>query len=763
MPAKWFILKDDSAGADTITPLKAAMHTATAAKITGDVEQSVRTCAYDATLQMVKADITDAERVGSLAALARDQEGVGIFVMEMVDIDDHQRRAFNQLGEVHPECGVVVTDLYIRPDFAQASPGAAVTSVATGTTGRNFQDGLSWEDYRNLPGRPTTNVHTYVCDTVFGVVGAGYNDATNRNIVMAEGTSAASRNRYYYDYPGHRGTLICQPLMTEAMGVFTNVSGDVWSVTLSGVDPHGPSASPKTWFYRDLDAATGDYGVIMDYATSQAEMEATVDTVWMSSYVDGGTLFVHMPPGVNPNNRIIASHQNPVGNRMWVPPDGNAAFNEFIEERLRCIPRGSYPGGDNGGRFLDGARWLRGRNAENGSDRQGAMYCMYADRNALSKNITGPYIEGRKFRDALLAWFHDSLVGGPHTFSMSGTHFIDVDTKDIGGVIKTQDNSDGHSEAWQGSPGGPITYEGKLHLIDCGGPFNCYAGTANDPVPANLRDEGFDLTMDCPDTLIQGHAQFWSHVGGGNDVGIHLTGDTDITGDFENVSIKLSGLISGFRRGIRDKWSGDKIIEAHTQDSLVVERGAYSGGDDIAVFAQVGAVTHEVTLLPGDTGTWAIGDIIEDPANSGQAIGIVTRVIGSNPTVFQFRDVDEGVTPYISDAAAVVNLTGTGSGTADGAAVLKAANICGKPILKKIKFAGDWTEFVGSNGELPVEGNMADRNALGFHWQDEDCTYVGDTTGKFNTTAHGVQDLDAWKLNSASDNTYGIRANNPLS
>jgi hypothetical protein len=36
--AQWFILKDDSAGADTITPQLAALHTATSSKYSGIVD-----------------------------------------------------------------------------------------------------------------------------------------------------------------------------------------------------------------------------------------------------------------------------------------------------------------------------------------------------------------------------------------------------------------------------------------------------------------------------------------------------------------------------------------------------------------------------------------------------------------------------------------------------------------------------------------------------------------------------------------------------
>lgn len=97
MSIGWYILDSLDGG---YAALISAMHTATAAKRTGPVAQSIVDCSYDANLKLVKANITDAEKVGSLSEIATDQEGVGVFVMHIVDLADQQLRAFQQIGVI---------------------------------------------------------------------------------------------------------------------------------------------------------------------------------------------------------------------------------------------------------------------------------------------------------------------------------------------------------------------------------------------------------------------------------------------------------------------------------------------------------------------------------------------------------------------------------------------------------------------------------------------------------------------------------------
>jgi len=757
MPAKWFLLKDDSGGADLITPLLAALHTETAAKITGDVIQSVRTCHYDATLKLVKANVTDAERVGSLATLAHDQEGVGIFVMEFDNIVEHQRWAFNQLGEVHPEMGIVRQDFYIQSTHRQDTPGGEITAVAAGAGGRNVQDAVSFEDFNEIPGLPTQNIDVIVLGDCFMAAESGYSDIGHDQLLdIREGASATSPNRYFFDKVGHRGSYFSTVLLADSFGTWTNEGADVWSITLAGIDPAGPATSPRSYFYRDkLD---GDYGVMLAYADSEAEMQANEDYIWMSSYAKGGTLKVHMPTGVAPNNRIfVGTKQQGVGPAINHGPDPHPRYCEFYAEKGRGIRR---IGEKN---FPDGAVWYRGQSGEDGMDRRGGMYGIRIEPG--TRTIMGPTIFGRRLAEHHNGAFYYNGPGvntaAPNNFGISGVEFHDCVTVDVGGHLPHMAHGDGHPDGYQNGPAPNCVYRGKYHAIRCGALHWYSLENDNRSGTVTLGDDFSGIDFQSDDFLLKDTAAHYPSVGSSSaNVGIHLGGDNDAMPNLANVSFLLTGTIEGKKHALRFKHPYQVSVKARTLGGLVLKKGSYPNADSAAVSLWVGPQVRSVTLT-GSSGNFAVGNNLEDPDVAGLPGATVTRVIGTHPTItIEYRKVAEAITPEFLNGETVNNLDDTGAGTANGDAI--AVGNCGGNLDSDgYRFEADWDEWwISAITDAALTSDATVPYTHGLHVKADNHVYVGPTTAKFNTTKHGVQDLTAWKMNSDRDNVYDPNSSN---
>jgi len=778
MPAKWFILKDDSAGADLITPLKAAMHSTTAAKITGDVVQSVRTCDYDATLQMVKADIADAERIGSLAALARDQEGIGIFVMEIVDIDDHQERAFCQLGEKHPTTGAIVTDLYVKSPHTQASKGALPVAQVSGTTGRNFQDALTWDKYRDLIGLPTQNVHVWFLDQCFLAWMSGDSFDSNTSIDMTEGASAASPNRYRFDYPDHPACRYGGHLFgngvtwTDEGDSATTGTGHVWSITL-----------PLTCFGSAIfiDPVTKgfcDYDRVIDRQDSEANMNANPWSHWASSYMSGNTFKIHLPLGENPANRIRVQATNATAGCHLRFTGTHPKFIEIYAARGAC----NVDTFVSGTAVPDGVKYLKGRQDASLSTYQNWAYYnkgtsgrggssttkdgLGFDMQGTSPStaLTGPTIEGAYFEQCSLGLFFNRLA--ENVGRMDGwTITTGLRGVDIGGHILEYFNSDGHLLAMQGDAAG-LFMRGEFTAIRCGGPMALYAGN-NHNASINFHEEAsFDnLDIDV-DITIQGHSTHWPFGGNSSDVGVHLACDPDAIPSAANAQIVLAGTIEGMRYGIRTQWPAHVPIRARTQDALVISKGTYPNSDGAAFATSRSTATRKVTLS-GATGTWSPGDLLEDPDTPNFITGIVLEVTGAaaTPTIHFYRGGTWGTTATYVDADTVNNITSGATGTANGAEAAGDTTLTGSMDVDGIKCAADLDKITNYASSAAPGGNLDTRAGIGWRHRSVNITVVGQpTTGHFVSPTHGTQDYPGFQGNVAAGNTYlGGSSTNPAS
>lgn len=424
---------------------------------------------------------------------------------------------------------------------------------------------------------------------------------------------------------------------------------------------------------------------------------------------------------------------------------------------------------------MDGARFVRGRNGDPGYNGEGVggngvtSFHWFTDMESTAAygsaaTLTGWHFDGFRVRNAKNGiFFNRQQASDIHTNTMDGWYFEDVDGEEIGGHDAKHDSGDGHVIGFQGAAN-DITMRGSLRCVKTGNPINFYAFTQNDIDPTKISQQGFaNLDIDCNPVDIRDHATFSSQSGGGNDVGIHFTGDNDLVGVFTGGTVTLTGTITGFARQIRHKWPDQMTLTSHSQGGLVLEKGNYAGGSDSrGIFAMVIIDVRSVTLS-GSSGNWAYGDLLEDPVTPGNVIGFVTRVTGSNPTVtIEFKNTT-GVFPYFSNGNTVNNLSDTGTGTANGDAINATLGRMNSNLkYDNIRFESDLDAFYENVGVGTAGGSVTDLKVPGVHLQADNNIYVGTSTGKFITTAHGTQDLTGWQANSAADNIYDPNSSGTL-
>lgn len=355
MAVTWLVLEDDSAGADTITPLLAALDTATAAKYGGTVNQTTRSLAGSRLI--VKANITLAERTGDLAAVARDQRGVGIFKDEFVDQADKELKIFDMLGESGRDIR------YLRPE----TPG-----------GHGQGDGLTYGDAWNGDEDTTTIGASWPTGTTIWRCGfhcaiqkptGGFAHTLDPTFQDATGAPTRFRMDDRLD-PGflHLGAIDTR----GTNNAFTQPDAAnfprVWKATWSVATPN----SAHTLTPIDPTASTTDIYTnnIFTDVSSQSEVESTS----MSRWVNGSDLWVHMPDDSDPNDRIAGGSPmgySPAHSYMQASPatpyeglefincqmmwgHGSAAMTKNSGETLEEI----YPNAKFlGGRYLYGASW----------------------------------------------------------------------------------------------------------------------------------------------------------------------------------------------------------------------------------------------------------------------------------------------------------------------------------------------------------------------------------------------------------------------
>lgn len=748
MPSRWYVL--DSLDPNYASVLS-ALQTATAAKYSGTVLQSVRDAEYDANVKLVKANVLGSELIGDLAPLAKSLEGTGVYLESFDTLVEHQRWAFNHVGDPNPSTGTVRKTYYLRSNHEQATVGGTITTRSDGTTGRNFADAVFSQTLDGLVGLPASDYDIVVCGDLFYAAGAGHT-STSKAFSVKQGC------RVFFDKTGHRGCLFGAMLLGDGYGGgWTNVSGDVWSTTITGVNANsGPGSLPKHYWARDkLD---GDYGMLLDWASSQAEMEANEDFIWASAFANGNTVFVHMPAGQTPDRRIFMGTGNLDQGPMPRVSGSHPTGVEFYAEKWLMNQRVDEEN------FYDGGKWFRGQNNENGMTRKGGMFGLRIKDGA--KRITGPTIFGRHFSECAFGGFYPSF--GDPTKGMTGAYFEDCESYDIGGVNPSQANGDGHADGCQNGPFLNATYRGRYWAIRCGAPVNFYSLEADNNPASGVRlgDDFSGMDWDCDDVIIRDHSAHWGGTIGGSasDVGFHFAGDNEALPTLDGVSVKLSGVIEGFKHCFRFKHPYLVTLASHTPGGLVLKKGTYPNADSSGIVGKLGPNIETVTLS-GSSGNWAVGNNLEDPDNPGEAAGTVTRVVGANPTVtLEYRKAAFRGTPVFVSAETVNNLDDTGTGTANGnSSVLGRSG--GNIDYSNLRFEADLDRFYESDiGIVPVS-NATVPHTHGTHVRARNNIYVGSVTiGKFRFSGADY-DFAGWiGITPSADNEHDTTGStNPAS
>lgn len=752
MPVQWFVL--DSAHGDYAGVLS-ALSTTTAAKYTGTYTQVVRDVEFDTTLKIVKSNITDAERTGTLAALARASEGEGVFVQEWRDHAHADTSIFDFLGESGR------TSYYVENNWAQASVGALPTAVSTGSTGRTVQDAVAMEDFDAIPGLVEGARTIWVMDDQLTIANVGWVVSNSASVDQKSGINAKKKTHVRLDYPDRHGCWWTSYLWGSQI-IWTDEgetpadgeTGHIWSAPLPNFwNSHGKDG----WvldpgFDKDGNVTPNEFGRHLWGTTVEKEMQGEAYSVYSADGFDD-TVFIHLPLGETPTNRVadLISENAIIRGKNFRQNDADSpySFLDRYEDKRRVT---SY--------FLrtKAAQFLRGLNGAPGFDSDlvghggfnGNFNHLPNDASVwgTNVNIKGPFVQGCRLRRTMWA-YHGSTAAQTDGSTSYGSIVEDLDAEDIGGHNRNYDNGDGHALGWQGVPT-DFTIRGTLRMVRCGSGINMYVSTDNDIDPDLIFLKGMKFIMDCTDVDIRDKPEFSSIIEGGNSSGIHLTGDSDIVGDFSGSSITLSGKITGFRIGIRNKWGTQIPITSPVNGGLILARGNAISAASIGVLNRIVSNIFQI-VLSGSSGEWAIGNILEDPDTPGNAIASITRVVGSNPTVtLQIKYVDVNT---FASADAVNNFDGTGAGTVNGAPT-NVGSMQGNSKLSNIRFESDLATFISSEANVGPDGLTTDVNAAGMHIDSNDNIFVGSSTGKFSSDLHGTQDLTGWQANSASDNVY---------
>ena len=97
MPLTYIML--DSTHRDYGPTLLTAMETTTAAKYSYTPVQTIVDAAHDANFKVIPIDVTDGERTGTLAPIARANLGDGVYVDECRNVEDFRRRGLPYVGK----------------------------------------------------------------------------------------------------------------------------------------------------------------------------------------------------------------------------------------------------------------------------------------------------------------------------------------------------------------------------------------------------------------------------------------------------------------------------------------------------------------------------------------------------------------------------------------------------------------------------------------------------------------------------------------
>lgn len=767
--SQWFVLKDDSAGADTITPLLVALHTATAAKYSGTVAQSIRIASYDATILLVKANITDAERTGALAALARPNYGVGIFKDEYPTHAVKDLEAFSIVGEAPANIH------YESPDEPDGSWNwtARVLPDSSGD-GRTYGDRIVGVPTDNGPGGsvilpPANNgravYHGFFVPVWPGNIG-GRTIAGFASIKMSSGASPTDRLHHHFDHWLKPGAL-CQGLILQNGNPWVKDSiTNAYSV-IEGNGSHGTSNKHKNKPY-DPDMETFEFAGELEEATDVADCKATPGTYFFDDTLDGGLggWWAHMPDGSDPTGRVAGLGEFGFRLNFRHQPAAETHMEnlEFHGLKARLAHLELIPSGGAGIAVMTNIRFnmlnLKYAATDNplfslivqalGLTKEVSNIEIYVDQ--ISRGENGIYIisqdgnlESGKFENLIVQADPKARDGRENIF-------------DIGGAKPNEANSDGHAVAPQMIDGMDVGY---LKTRRCGGHIVCYwrnwihatMNTTNRPVKDVLIH----------DNDIAENSAF-NTSGTSGKVGISVNADNNLVYPATNIIIR-DNTVNGY-----DQIPANVLnycIRTIIPDPVVIE----GNHCDLAAIAQLDVaknISHKWIVLSGSAGNWNLDDFIEDAAAPGTKIGRIVKIEGANPTVMLHycHPMDQVATAQdIATGVSIVNQDDTGTGTTNGANGSRGLGynaILRESATRKNRFGnsnGTALWIRGVTGAAVGGPDRDDRLTGGWYMDDQDTEYVGATGYKgFDLTGAALSDLPTYQARSDTGNIYGLRA-----
>lgn len=668
MPVTIFVLQDDSAGADTITPILAALQTATAAKYTGDVIQDTRVCDEDSDYLLVAANITDAERTGALAALHRDNYGVGIYKDEYPTLEAHEREAFRAVGES------VVDTIHSEAPYAPDGSWVWSQKATIGkNTGRYYGDrvigaraGAGPLSAGPAPAGQRFNwfFHGFWID-VWQAVGTIANHAALKTY---NGQDATHKGNYLFDHPIKPGAMSKGMVLQHEHSWVKDGSSNMYTI-LEGTGGNNSVQNQNAHKLYDPDFETLEFAGELTKVDTVQDCRDTPGTFLFDSTLDGGGggWHIHMPDGLSPAGRVVGTGE--FGFRFDFETasgvENAKSFMAFHDMKCRFytwslnvhpnvpkIEHIDFHGLDilhhSNGNLFDMRMFLR--------DPTSLVTDILINVKQMARGQNAFYLLTQR-ADWDTAQAKRITVQADPRFIDGREHI-----HDIGGTVTTEIDSDGHAVGI--NPCEDFTCR-NLKIRRTGGAIIAYAinylNDGHTPATHNFKNlliEGNDVAEHSPLTTAAG--------GSASSIGIGCMLDSPCLLDVSGAIIRDNSVrgydtipANAFVHCYRFNWHDQVIFEGNDGDL----------GTGATVASNRNSTIKWIDLT-GNTGNWNVNDDFEDAASPGVTIGTVAKVenAGATPRLYYMHPTSGTSTPQdIANGVTINNLNDTGSGTTNGA------------------------------------------------------------------------------------------------
>lgn len=436
MPAVWFIV--DPTHPDWVAA-EPAMEAATAAKYNGTLMLGIRD-GHAANRKLVKANITEAERVGDLAPFVRSLRGQGVYIDEYVSIDHHQAVAFEYLDEAGGRRPLFRRERWVfngSDDYVEQSN----RGDGTGLTYGDAKAGLRTV---NGPGSehpaPAANTTEWWCGFHIAVADGSGTVAGLGDVQTINGNSESDPFRIRFDDPLDPGR-VTNKLMWRHRAWVDNGDG---SYTIDRRETGGSAylnwnGSGIQRGYFDLDLAVDDFNGQLEKLASKAAVGSYVPSAGLgATHLGGDEWTVKLPGGANPQGRAFFPD---FGYRP--PIDGE--FIEYYGFKARAYSHAIAPGSGTVRKLKfklgDFSHTTSGYDIKYASGAYGFGVDVNGAPNGVVEDIEiwAPFIERQKNAVYLIAQSPDD-IGIMRRITIHGR----LTGNDLGGAVAEEGDNDGH-------------------------------------------------------------------------------------------------------------------------------------------------------------------------------------------------------------------------------------------------------------------------------------------------------------------------------